>query len=143
MYLIDTNHLSRLLLDDATIRQHIADIGEENVAISVITQGEIFYMAYNSEQQEQNLRIAQRYLNALYVYRLNSQIAKLYGQLKAELIHYYGPKRRKTKIEDIGISDHDLWIACTAIHYELSIVSTDRDFLRIQAVMKFPLASWV
>lgn len=104
-------------------------------------------MAYNSERQEQNLRNARRYLDTLSIYRLNSEIAELYGQFKAELIQYYGPrerrKRRKIRIENIGISDNDLWIACTAFYHELSIVSADSDFLRMQAVMNFSLASWL
>jgi tRNA(fMet)-specific endonuclease VapC len=55
MYLLDTNHFSRLILGDSTIRQQIAEVGESAIAISIITQGELMYMAYNSEQQQQNL----------------------------------------------------------------------------------------
>ncbi|MEY2977203.1 MAG: hypothetical protein RLZZ435_1342, partial [Cyanobacteriota bacterium] len=63
-----------------------------------------------------------------------------------ELIVHYGPKarekRRKTKLQAIGISDNDLWIACTAIHYALIIVSQDQDFCRMQQVRNFSLESW-
>ncbi|MGB3295917.1 MAG: hypothetical protein WBB01_23280 [Phormidesmis sp.] len=62
MYLLDTNHFSRLILGDSKIRQKIADSGEQNVAISLITQGEVLYMAYNSERQERNLALVQTYL---------------------------------------------------------------------------------
>jgi tRNA(fMet)-specific endonuclease VapC len=57
MYLLDTNHFSRLILGDPKIRQTIADIGEQNIAISLITQGEALYMAYQSERQQRNLAI--------------------------------------------------------------------------------------
>lgn len=46
MYLLDTNHFSRLIQGNATVRQGIATIGESDVAISIITAGEIYYMAY-------------------------------------------------------------------------------------------------
>lgn len=147
MYLLDTNHFSRLILGDPKIRQKIADIGEQNIAISLITQGEILYMAYNSERQQQNLAIVQPYLAGIGIYRLNDAVADIYGQVKADIIRHYGPKdrqkRRKTKIEALGISDNDLWIACTALHHSLTVVSADSDFSRMQAVRAFSLESWL
>ena len=147
MYLLDTNHFSRLILGDPKIRQKITDIGEQNVAISLITQGEVLYMAYNSERQQQNLTLVQAYLADIGIYRLNDAIADLYGQFKASIILHYGPKdrqrRRKTKIETLGISDNDLWIACTALYHNLTIVSTDSDFSRMRAVRTFSLETWL
>ncbi|NEP19661.1 MAG: type II toxin-antitoxin system VapC family toxin [Leptolyngbya sp. SIO4C1] len=147
MYLLDTNHFSRLILGDPKIRQKIADIGEQNVAISIITQGEVLYMAYNSERHQQNLTLVQTYLADIGIYRLNDAIADLYGQFKADIIRHFGPKdrqkRRKTKIEALGVSDNDLWIACTALHHNLTVVSTDSDFSRMQEVRAFPLESWL
>ena len=103
MYLLDTNHFSRLILGNQVIRQAIARVDAPSVAISIITQGEVLYMAYNSERQQQNLALVQSYLANVGIYRLNDEIANLYGQSKADLIRYFGPKerqkRRKTKIE--------------------------------------------
>lgn len=147
MYLLDTNHFSRLILGNEVIRKAIARIGEQAIAISVITQGEVLYMAYNSERQQQNLTLVQSYLANVGIYRLNDAIANLYGHSKADLIRHFGPKdrqkRRKTKIEALGISDNDLWIACTAMHHQLTIISADSDFSRMKAVMDFPLESWL
>ncbi|MBX2862538.1 MAG: type II toxin-antitoxin system VapC family toxin [Leptolyngbyaceae cyanobacterium MAG.088] len=147
MYLLDTNHFSRLILGNEVIRKAIARIGEQAVAISVITQGEVLYMAYNSERRQQNLALVRSYLTNVGIYRLNDEIANFYGQSKADLIRHFGPKdrqkRRKTKIEALGISDNDLWIACTAMYHQLKIVSTDSDFSRMKAVMDFPLESWL
>lgn len=148
MYLIDTNHFSRLFLGDLKIRQKISEIGEQNVSISIITQGEVLYMAYNSEQQQRNLAHVQAYLADIGIYGINEgTIADLYGQFKADLIRYYGPKERqkcrKTRIESIGVSDNDLWIACTAIHHNLTVVSTDSDFPRMKEVRPFVLESWL
>ena len=146
MYLLDTNHFSRLIQGNATVRQRIATVGERNVAISIITAGEIYYMAHNSERREANLQRVRAYLANIGIYSLNDAISDLYGQFKSELIRYYGPKerekRRKTKISAIGVSDHDLWIACTAIHHRLTVVSQDQDFTRMKPVRDFSLESW-
>jgi len=147
MYLLDTNHFSRLIQGDLTIRRKIAEVGEQNVAVSIITVGEIYYMAYHSERQQENLRRARAYLADISIYSLNEPISELYGQFKSALIRHYGPKerqkRRKTKIEEIGISDNDLWIACTALHYSLTVVSRDQDFPRMKQVRDFSLESWL
>lgn len=147
MYLLDTNHFSRLILGDTVVRQKIAEVGEQNVAISIITEGEIFYMAYHSTRRQENLRRVKTYLADIGIYSIRDQVSELYGQFKSELIDYFGPrerqKRRKTKIEAIGISDNDLWIACTACHHELTIVSKDQDFLRMKQVRDFLLESWL
>jgi tRNA(fMet)-specific endonuclease VapC len=147
LYLLDTNHFSYLTLGNDVIRQRISTVGREHVSISVITEGEILYMACKSEQEKDNLRRVQKFINSISIYSISSEIAEIYGQFKAELIRYYGPKERrklrKTKLEAVGISDNDLWIACTALCHELTVVSTDRDFARIQSVMKFSLMSWL
>jgi len=147
MYLLDTNHFSRLIQQDSVVRQRIAAVGEQNVAISIITAGEIYYMAYHSERRQSNLRRIKAYLADIGIYSLNEAISELYGEFKSDLIRHYGPKerekRRKTKIEAIGISDNDLWIACTAIHHALTVVSKDQDFPRMQQVHDFSLESWL
>lgn len=147
MYLLDTNHFSRLIQGDLTIRQKIAEVGESEIAISIITQGELLYMAYNSQQQQQNLERVRAYLVDVGLYLINEAISELYGQFKAELIRHFGPKerqkRRRTKIEAIGISDNDLWIACTAIHHSLTVVSADSDFSRMKEVKDFPVELWL
>jgi tRNA(fMet)-specific endonuclease VapC len=146
MYLLDTNHFSRLIQRDSAIRQKIAEVGEENIAISIITSGEVYYMAYHSERRQENLRRVKTYLADIGIYSLSEPISELYGEFKSSLIRHYGPKdqekRRKTKIDAIGISDNDLWIACTAINHRLIVVSKDQDFPRMQQVRNFPLESW-
>jgi len=147
IYLLDTNHFSRLVVGNIPLREKIAEVGETNVAISIITQGEMIYMAYNSQRKQQNLAHIQSYLQDIRIYPLSSSIAEYYGKFKADLINYFGPKerekRRRTKMQTLGISDNDLWIACTAIEHNLKIVSQDSDFFRMKEVMNISLESWL
>lgn len=73
--------------------------------------------------------------------------SEIYGDLKGKLVKVFGPKekaqRRKFNIQTLGFGDNDLWIAATAIHYNLTVVSIDNDFRRIQQVHPVTLESWL
>ena len=47
------------------------------------------------------------------------------------------------KITQLGIGENDLWIAAVALQHQLTLVTTDQDFQRIQAVQPFDLESWL
>ncbi|WP_446340934.1 PIN domain-containing protein [Coleofasciculus chthonoplastes] len=52
-------------------------------------------------------------------------------------------QRRNFNPQSLGFGDNDIWIAATVIHYNLTVVSTDNDFQRLQQVEPFALESWV
>lgn len=77
---------------------------------------------------------------------MDEETADIYGEFKAEIITRFGPKerirRRRTRIEELGVSENDLWIAATALRHSLTIVSSDSDFERMPEVRVFPLKRW-
>lgn len=104
-------------------------------------------MAQNSQQRTANLVRVRTFLQHIDIYPIDLAIAQIYGEFKTELIRQFGPKeksrRRRIKLGDIGISENDLWIAATALHHSLTVVSTDSDFERMRQVREFNLESWV
>lgn len=147
MYLLDTNHCSRIIFGEPSLIQQLQEHNEAGIATSVIVRGELLYMATKSEQTVANLQRVKAFLNAIDLYPINLPISDIYGNLKGKLVDAFGPKgkaqRRKFNIQTLGFGDNDLWIAATAIHYNLTVVSTDSDFQRIQQVESFALESWV
>lgn len=147
MYLLDTNHCSRIIFGETNLIQQLEVHSEAGVATSVIVRGELLYMAAKSQQTDANIQQVQAFLNTIDLYPINLSISDIYGDLKGKLVNVFGPKekaeRRKFNIQTLGFGDNDLWIAATAIHYNLTIVSTDNDFRRIQQVYSFSLESWV
>ncbi|MEQ9235981.1 type II toxin-antitoxin system VapC family toxin [Coleofasciculus sp. E2-BRE-01] len=146
VYLLDTNACSRFIQGDSTVINRIVEVGEAQVATCVIVQAELLYMAYNSGQKARNLAQVKVFLEDINVYFIDEETADIYAQFKAEILERFGPqeknKRRKTRIENLGIGENDLWIAAIALRNQLTIVSRDSDFQRMQAVKPFALESW-
>lgn len=147
MYLLDTNHCSRIIFGDSNIIRQLQEHNNLGVATSVIVQGELLYMVQKSEQRVRNLQQIRNFLQTINIYPVSQEVSDIYGSLKGKIVEQFGPKdkakRRKFQVQDLGFSDNDLWITSTAIHYNLTVVSTDSDFTRIQQVRLFSLESWV
>lgn len=146
MYLLDTNHCSAIILGEPSVIRQVTEV-EMNVATCVIVQGELIYMMEKSAQKETNLARLAEFLEDIRIYRITENTATHYGQLKAELFNQFAPKekskRRKTKITDLGFGENDLWIAAVALQHNLTIVSGDSDFERMQQVRTLSLESWL
>ena len=146
MYLLDTNHCSLAIQNQPDILSRLAALRESQITTCVIVQAELIYMAENSQQRENNLNRVKEFLKDILIYEIDSITAEIYGKLQAELMQKFGPKekskRRRTRLIDIGVSQHDLWIASIAIQNNLTLVSADRDFHRIQAVRSLSLETW-
>jgi tRNA(fMet)-specific endonuclease VapC len=147
MYLLDTNHCSGAILGDSNIINRLATLDNTLVATCVIVQGELIDMAERSRARENNLALVQRFLQGIYIYNVDEATATLYGQLKASLFNQFAPKekskRRKTKMTNLGFDENDLWIAAIALQQNLTVVSADSDFQRIQQVKTLSLESWI
>jgi len=147
MYLLDTNHCSQFIFGNSLIQEKIKTLDLDLIVTSTIVRGELIYMAQKSERKLENERVVQGFMNQIAIYPVDETIADCYGRLKAKVIDYFGPrereKRRRYTIQDAGIDDNDLWIAATTIVYQLTLVSTDSDLKRVQAVEFFPLENWL
>ena len=57
-YLLDTNHVSKVLDGDPTIRQQLVAAQQrgDTVGISTTVLGELYFAAHSSEQKERNLQ---------------------------------------------------------------------------------------
>ncbi len=146
MFLLDTNHCSRLIDDDEAIQTRLQSVGDVIVATSVISQGELIYMARNSERQAHNLARIETFLKGIRIYSIDGETAQLYGEMKAELMRNFGPKerakRRRTSTTQLGFDDNDLWIAAVAARHGLTVVSSDSDFRRMQPAISVAFEEW-
>jgi len=64
------------------------------VATSVIVQGELIYMAQRSEHQADNRARVEAFLQGIRIYPVDGETAARYGDLKAALMHRFGPREK-------------------------------------------------
>lgn len=147
MYLLDTNHCSRIIMGDRTLIQQLQVHEGDRVATSAIMRGELLFMVQKSERQTENMQAVTSFLQSISLYPISGAVGDVYGKLKGDIVNQLGPKdkarRRKTTVQGLGFSDNDLWIAATVLHYDLTLVSLDRDFQRLQTVQSFSVESWL
>lgn len=147
MYLLDTNHCSAIILGEPNVIQRVNEVGEDNIFTCVIVQGELTFMMEKSQRREANLAQLAQFLEDIRIYRITEETATIYGQIKAALINQFAPKekskRRKAKVTHLGFDENDIWIAAIALQNNLTIVSRDSDFLRIQQVKSLSIESWI
>jgi tRNA(fMet)-specific endonuclease VapC len=146
-YLLDTNHCSQIIMQDAVLLDRLVQHQEDGLFTCAIVQGELIDMVARSQQKASNLLLVKRFLANIPVCPITPEIADVYGNLKASIFDHFAPKdkaqRRRFQLKDLGFGDNDLWIAATAIHHELNLVSRDSDFTRLQEVISLPLESWM
>jgi len=146
VYLLDTNHCSRIIEDDSAVVERVRTVGEDQVATCVTVYGELIYMAHKSERRNANLARVSAFLSDIRIYFADERVAEVYGEFKARIIAHFGPRDRRKRgrmtIERLGISEDDLWIASVAIRHDLTVVSADADFTRMGEVWAFPLECW-
>lgn len=130
IYLLDTDMVIYLVKGRAEVASRIKQAGEENVYISPITVGELFFGVYKSQRKEENLR---RYTAVMAQYNIlpfTNAVGQHYGQIRADL-------------EKVGtpIGDNDLWIAAFARAYRATLVTNNVD--EFKRVKDLTIENWL
>jgi tRNA(fMet)-specific endonuclease VapC len=129
-FLLDTDTCVFALRGRTSVRERLATVGPDQVALSVITLAELRYGASCSAQPEANHRTIDDFVSAPAVLGMDAQAARASGGIKAQL------RQAGQLIEDL-----DLLIAATAHAYDLTLVTNNAaHFGRIPGLR---LENWV
>ncbi len=120
-YLLDTDTCVYWLRGHSVLRDRLAEVGPEELAISIVSLSELRYGAAYSSQADQNQRAIDDFVSGLAVVGLTAEAARIFGDVKAAL------RRDGMLIEDL-----DLLIAATARAFGLTLVTNNlRHFSRV------------
>ena len=130
-YLLDTNICIYIAKHNPPeVRERFALHTANELAISVVTLGELIYGAEKSQARERALTAIQNLTNLIPIYSLPEAAGEQYGQIRAEL-------QRQGQI----IGNNDLWLAAHArSEHWILVTNNEREFLRVKGLQ---VENWV
>jgi tRNA(fMet)-specific endonuclease VapC len=123
---LDTNIAIAFMAGDRLICQRVAE--SEQVILSIVVVGELYFGAHRSGRLEHNLKRAEELAANSEVVDVTMETARNYGVIKTAL-------RRK----GTPIPDNDIWIAALAQQFGAVVATRDSHF---DAVDGLAVARW-
>lgn len=121
-YLSDTNAIIAILEGDFARPIELAKAEEAFVSSTIV--GELFYGAFGSVRVAENIIRIQALLLDYPSLSCDTTTARIFGKVKVELRSIGKP-----------IPDNDIWIAATALQFDLTLVTRDTHFEGIKELM--------
>jgi tRNA(fMet)-specific endonuclease VapC len=119
--LLDTNIVIGLLSGDQRIIGNMQE--RSGTSIPVFVLGELFFGAYKSHNINKNLENIKEVLSVIPVINCNEETSKIYGSLKNSL-----------KTKEKPIPENDIWIAATALQFNMTLVTRDKHIYNIDGI---------
>ena len=120
-YLLDTNIVIALFAEEKKVIEKVNRASE--VYLPSIVIGELYYGAYNSKRKKENINKIDNLRVEVSILNCDDFTAKFYGEVKTQL-------RKK----GTPIPENDLWIAATALQYDLTLAARDSHFDNIDGL---------
>lgn len=125
-HLVDSDWLLDYLRNNgAALRVLRPLIQQGSVSISVITYAEVREGILGGQARDAGFAALRDFTQGSTVLDIDREIADVFAQLRLDL-------RRRGE----PLADHDLWIATTALRYNLVLLSRDRHFERIASLKR-------
>jgi tRNA(fMet)-specific endonuclease VapC len=119
--LLDTNIIIELFKGDLQIPALLDK--QENVYVPAIVLGELYLGAYRSANVQKKLLEIKNFLPRCIVLDTNNTTAENYGIIKTALLNKGKP-----------IPENDIWIAATAVQYQLPLYTNDGHFEEVEGI---------
>ena len=123
-FLLDTSVVIAYFRRDQAVIDDLRSRRHQGLAVSAVSVGElyegVFLLASPSRSAAAELILVE-FLSEISVLPVDDAIGRLFGQERARLRRAGNP-----------MSDIDLLIAATALHHGLTLLTSDRDFERLE-----------
>ena len=128
-YLVDTDWVVHYLNGRQDIVARLDVLKHQGLGLSTVALGELYEGVYYSRDAEEDERGLQAFLHGVTLVSLDEETAKIFGR-----------QRGKLRAGGLLIGDSDIWIAATALQYNLTLLTNNRrhfervEGLRIESV---------
>jgi tRNA(fMet)-specific endonuclease VapC len=123
-FLLDTDTCIYAIKQDGAVLRRLLSESRADIAVSVITEGELRTGAVKSSSAERTLQRVQNFLRPLTVLEFTSEDAAVYAQIRGRLERVGTP-----------IGPLDTLIAAHALQHKLTLVTNnEREFGRVRGL---------
>lgn len=122
-YLLDTTEAVYYLRGEAGVAEDFQSRKSEGLAASIISVAELYEGVFRSHDVDAAESAVRDFLDEVAVLGVDEGIARIFGQERARL-----------RQEGIRMSDLDLLIAATALFHGLTLLTSDRDFAKVESL---------
>ena len=120
-YLLDTTWVVEYLRGNEEIIKRTQQLQEQGLAVSIISVAELYEGVFRSNAPEKNEAALNDFLKGVSVQDVTHEVSRTYGQIRAELLQ-----------KGLMIGAIDVLLAATTIAANLTLLTADRDFERIE-----------
>ena len=124
-FALDTNIVAAYFNQEQSIQDHFQGI---TVFVPSIVIGELYFGAYQSQRIADNVKQIKDFVAITTILNCDAETGDQYGQI-----------RLKLKAKGRPIPENDIWIAATALRYNLTLVTRDEHFKEVDGLQ---LAKW-
>ena len=122
-YLLDTTEAVYYLRGEPGVAEGFQSRKSEGLAASIISVAELYEGVFRSRNVQAAESAVRDFLDEVAVLGIDEGIARIFGQERARL-----------RQGGIRMSDLDLLIAATALFHGLTLLTSDRDFARVESL---------
>jgi tRNA(fMet)-specific endonuclease VapC len=122
-YLLDTNICIYIAKHNPpAVKERFSQHTAAELAISVVTLGELRFGAEKSQSRERALKVINKLTSTMQIAPINDVVGEHYGQIRADL-----------QQKGLIIGNNDLWLAAHArAEGWILVTNNEREFVRVQ-----------
>ncbi len=114
-YLVDTDWVVFYLRGREPYVYSLQGLRKEGLAVSIISIAELYEGVFRAESRQAREEGLARFLTGVVIADLNIGVARVFGQLRAEL-----------RQQGLTVADLDLLIGSTALYYDFVLLTNNR-----------------
>jgi tRNA(fMet)-specific endonuclease VapC len=119
--LLDTNIVIELFRGNQLVIDFLDN--QEKIYLPTATLGELYLGAYRSSNVSKKLQEIKSFLESCVVLYTDATTSDKYAIIKTALLNKGKP-----------IPENDIWIAATAMHYDISLYTFDEHFKEVEGI---------
>jgi tRNA(fMet)-specific endonuclease VapC len=120
-YLVDTTWIIEYLRGNQEVIQHLRSLRDEGLSIAIVSLAELYEGVFRSNNPSSNEAALKDFLTGVTILSIDEEVCIIFGREMARL-----------RQRGMSVGDMDLLIAATALRHNLTLLTQDQDFQRVE-----------